>query len=274
MSARIELVAVGNELLLGDVLDTNSHWLCGQLAGLGGEVRRVCIVGDDVEAIAAEVGGALSRGTDLLVLNGGLGPTADDLTLLGIAQALGRTLRVHPQALPWVASTYARLASQGHVDSPDMTPARVKMARLPEGAEPLRNDEGAAPGVWLDTGRATIVSLPGVPCELKAIFHSGVRPRLGKLLGARAFAQWRAIVGCGDESVLAPLLEEVASRHPQVYMKSRARRFGASEHFVISLSARADSELLAETLLRAASDALAQRLEAQGIQILSVERIA
>ena len=142
----VEIVAVGNELLLGDVLDTNSQWLCRRFTGLGARVQRVTMVGDDEAIIAGVVRGALERGARLVVTTGGLGPTEDDLTLRAVAAALGRPLVEHPGAREMVARTYAELARRGHVASAEMTPARLKMARLPEGAEPLANGVGAAPG--------------------------------------------------------------------------------------------------------------------------------
>ena len=142
----VEILVIGNEVLQGDVLDTNSHWLCQKLTGLGTSVRRVCQVRDERDTIAACVRGFLERGADMLVTTGGLGPTTDDLTLEGIALALGRPLALHPRALEQVRATYTALAQEGIIASAELTPERRKMAQLPQGAEPLANTVGAAPG--------------------------------------------------------------------------------------------------------------------------------
>jgi len=268
----VEIVAVGNELLLGDVLDTNSHWLCRRLTGLGARVRRVTMVGDEQAAIAEAVRDALVRGAQLVITTGGLGPTDDDLTLRAVASALERPLVENTAALEMVAGTYAALARRGHVASAELTASRAKMARLPEGAEPLANGVGAAPGslVRLDDGGRTpsvraIVSLPGVPDELHDIVQGALRPFLADLLGQGAYEEWRARVACGDESVLAPLLSEVASQHPDVYIKSRAKRFGSDVTFMVSLSARGDDPAGARSRLEAAWAALRQALDREGI---------
>ncbi|MGC8836831.1 MAG: molybdopterin-binding protein [Anaerolineae bacterium] len=88
----VEIVAIGNELLIGDVLDTNTHWLCRRVTGLGGVVQRAVMVRDDIEAIGREVLGAIQRKARVVFTTGGLGPTADDMTLQALAQALERVL--------------------------------------------------------------------------------------------------------------------------------------------------------------------------------------
>src|SRR5918911_1626654 len=143
----VEIVIIGNEVLLGMVQDTNSNYLCRVLRGMGGRVRHIAILRDEADAIADEIRAALGRRTDLLFTGGGLGPTDDDLTLAAIAQALGRRLDIDPEARAFVERRYSELAAQGYVSSPAMTEARLKMARLPEGARIIDNPIGAAPAV-------------------------------------------------------------------------------------------------------------------------------
>lgn len=273
MSAAAEILAVGNELLTGDVLDTNSHWLCGQLTGLGAVVRRVCQLPDEVGAIKREIRDARARGVGLLFTTGGLGPTDDDLTLEGVAGALSLELRIHSLAFKWVRARYEELARLGYVASAEMTPSRTKMARLPVGATPLANGVGAAPGVVLAVGDSTLVSLPGVPAELKDIFQGALRPVLAGLLGKGFFLEWVARVDCGDESVLAPMLGRVAKAHPRVYLKSRAGRFGSEVKFKLTLSARGRDRDQVEPMVVAAWGALRQALAEVGIEVLSVEEV-
>ncbi|MCS7192390.1 MAG: competence/damage-inducible protein A, partial [Armatimonadetes bacterium] len=207
---QVEIIAVGNELLIGDVLDTNTNWLCRRLTMMGASVRRAVLVRDDEEAIACEVKGAISRKTNLIFTSGGLGPTDDDRTLSAVAKALDLPIDLNEQALQMVTQRYKELHEQGFVDSPEVTPPRRKMAMLPKGAVPLFNSVGTAPGVWLEFMGIVIVCLPGVPAELKGIFENSLPPFLERVLGKGYYAERVFEATCRDESVLAPLLKKVA----------------------------------------------------------------
>jgi molybdenum cofactor synthesis domain-containing protein len=272
MAIPVEIMVIGNEILQGDVLDTNSHWLRRHLNGLGALVRQVTQVRDEPDAIAQALHSALARQTRLIVTIGGLGPTDDDLTLQALADALGRPLSAEPEALALVAETYARLTREGLVESAAMAAPRIKMARLPEGARPLANQVGAAPGVLLELDGCTLVSLPGVPEELFDIVEHALAPVLSALFGAGCFGEWRAVVDCGDESTLAGLLREVAGKHPEVYIKSRAKRFGPDTTFRITLSARGNAPDETEAAVLAAWDDLQKALEQAQVPVLSFER--
>lgn len=264
-SPTVEIFAIGNELLLGEVVDTNTSWLCRLLTGLGGRVRRAALLPDDVEVIRTELEGTLRRKPDLVFTTGGLGPTEDDRTLLAVALATGRPLEEHPQALQMVAARYQALAAAGYVASPELTPPRRKMALLPQGAVPLANPIGAAPGVLLPLEQTLLVCLPGVPEEMKAIVQGSLAPYLQARLGKAGFAELRMLVDCGDESRLAPLLEEIQHRWPQVYIKSRARAFGPGVRLRIYLSAAASTPEEARALVEGARRHLEERLAEAGI---------
>jgi molybdenum cofactor synthesis domain-containing protein len=99
--ARAEIIAIGNELLLGDVLDTNTNWLCKRITGLGGLVSRAALIRDEHAAIVSEIRSALDRAPDLIITTGGLGPTGDDITMEAVAEATGHPIELHAQALTW-----------------------------------------------------------------------------------------------------------------------------------------------------------------------------
>ncbi len=259
-SPTVEIIAVGNELLLGDVLDTNTNWLCKQITGLGGKVTRAVVIGDDREAIAREVRGALRRGAKVLFTSGGLGPTQDDMTLEAVAEATSRPLSLHPEALRMVKSKYEELYRQGAVDHPRLTKARKKMAILPEGAEPLFNPVGAAPGVLLRHRGTAIICLPGVPDELKGIFTTSLSPFLKETFGSGAFFEEEVVTEFKDESMLAPILRAVSKRHPKVYVKSRPKRFGPEVRIKVTLSARGDSPEEARRLVERALEELKRKV--------------
>jgi molybdenum cofactor synthesis domain-containing protein len=269
-----EIIAVGNELLQGDVLDTNTHYLIGRITGIGGRVERAVIVRDEPDAIVRELRAAHERGTGLILTSGGLGPTRDDLTLDAVAAATGCPLLLHLQALEMVRRTYEDLAAGGVFPDAAMTPAREKMARLPRGAAALGNAAGAAPGVLMAWGGSTLVALPGVPGELKAICGTSLLPTLQRLFGRATFLERRVTVDCGDESVLAPVLERVVDRHPAVYVKSRARRLGVDMTFDITLSLSGRSTAAITGPLSAAVDDLVRALGAAGLRVLAVDGAA
>lgn len=261
----VEIIAIGNELLNGEVQDTNTHWLCQQISGLGGRVRRTAMVRDDPAAIVAELQHAVARQAGLIFTTGGLGPTDDDLTLQAIAAATNRDWVLNTEALAQVRAKYERLAEEGSVKTAEMTPARQKMAYLPAGASPLANPVGAAPGMLLRGESWTIISLPGVPAELKGIFEETLPPVLSEFFETGTYLKQLIIVNCGDESVLAPILREVSSRHPQVYLKSHASAFGPEVKFRVTLSASGAETSGVQDLLAATLQDLDQALNEAGI---------
>ena len=180
LAPTVELLVIGNEVLAGDVLDTNSHWLCRQLASSGARVIRISVLPDDPAAIADGLRAALSRRPALILTCGGLGPTADDLTLSAVGAALDRPLQESPVAFAMIRDFYALLFARGAVTTPAMTPARTKMAQVPLGSEPLPNAVGAAPGVLFQESETLITCLPGVPAEMKDIFAERVVAAAGR----------------------------------------------------------------------------------------------
>ena len=267
----VEIHAIGNELLAGDVLDTNSHWLCRQLAGRGARVSRIATLPDDVATIGEALLAALSRRPALIVTCGGLGPTADDLTVAAQAIALDRALAENPTAIAMVRDFYATLFRRGEVTTPEMTPARTKMAVLPADAEPLPNSVGAAPGVLMIEAGTLIAALPGVPAEMKAIFEESLWPRVAARFSGQTYAEHVIQTNCWDESIMAPAVDAVAARHPRVYVKSRAQVYSSGLADFITLSARAETPSEARALLDGAEVDLRTALREVNIEILSVE---
>jgi len=267
----VEIIAIGNELLLGDVLDTNTHWLCRQVSGRGGRVQHVAMVPDDAGAIAEALAAALRRCPGLIIFTGGLGPTADDQTVASLAAALGRPLELNERALAMVQATYEQLAARGLVRGAALSEERRKMACLPRGAEPLHNPVGAAPGVLLREGETVLVCLPGVPEELKGIFTSSLQPLLGEFFGGGVFLERALVTDCGDESLLAPVVNGVAANHPHVYVKSRAKAYSEGVRLRITLSLSGDDAQVVQAAIDAADGDLTAGLAAAEVAVL--ERI-
>jgi molybdenum cofactor synthesis domain-containing protein len=212
-----EIISVGNELLIGHTLDTNSHWIAKRFTRLGWTLQRITVLRDSLTAIKDGVTGALRRKPDLLITLGGLGPTHDDMTLKGIAFALSKRLVLNPEAFDMVKARYSALEA-----STGLTRFRRKMATLPEGAEPLPNPVGTAPGVAIKIGATKLVSLPGVPSEMKAIFTASVIPMLKASKGEAPDEASIGLVGI-IESALAPALDRTRKAFPGLYFKSHPR---------------------------------------------------
>jgi len=214
-----EIVAIGNELLIGKTLDTNSHWLAIQIGKLGAELRRITTVRDRHSEIARAIHDALSRRPDFLLTLGGLGPTHDDITLSSVSRLLNRRLVLNPDALNFLRSRYLQRFGPGV----KLTPPRIKMARFPEGAVPLPNPVGTAPAPCLRLHGTTMVALPGVPKEMRAIFKHSVAPMIEKFGGRHHFYDQSLMLRGIPESSLSPIIDQVMRRHRMVYIKSHPR---------------------------------------------------
>ena len=237
MPSTVEIINTGNELLDGRVLNTNAQWMARACSAKGLTVKRITVVGDSLEDLEAAVREALSRGPDLLLMTGGLGPTPDDVTAEALARALGRELRLDQLALELVRRAYERLGLE-------FSPAAEKMAKLPEGAIPLENPVGTAPGILIEVGRTRVIALPGVPEEMKAMFERHVQPILDEL--AEGLARYEAYFLAHGirEADLARLLAELRQEHPDVYVKTHPKAEGGRYYLVIYVAkaARSSSE--------------------------------
>jgi len=223
MTQPIEIICIGNELLIGKTLNTNAQWLAKRITTLGLSAHRITMVGDDVDEISSAVLEAIQRNPRFLITTGGLGPTFDDKTLEGLAKALECKLEINEEAFTMVKEKYRKYAEEGKMKKAELTPPRVKMAKLPEGARPLSNPVGTAPGVIMEHGSITIVSLPGVPSEMKAIFDGSVASLLKHVTGDVNFFEMSIEATGVVESEMAPLIEKVMHCSPYVYIKSHPK---------------------------------------------------
>lgn len=263
----VEILTIGNELLQGDVLDTNSRFLCRHLTRQGGKVRRVVLLPDEPDAIAAEVCGAMERGPDLIVTTGGLGPTEDDRTLSAVARALGRPLVENPQALALLEKRYAELLSCGLIADATLTPPRRKMALFPKGGEALPNPVGTAPAVLLRREKTLLVCLPGVPEEVQGIVEGPLWEHLSRTLVTGYLAHRSFLVNAG-EATLSPFLHRLARKYPDIYVKSYAGRVWPRTGLQVrvTLSSYGDTASEAEERVQQVAEELRQALAEVGIE--------
>ena len=205
---KAEIIAVGSELLTPDRLDTNSLFLTAELNKLGIEVVRKTVVGDERALLLEAFRDALNR-VPITIASGGLGPTEDDLTRETVAELLGRKL-IRNDAV--VRAIEARFRSFGR----QMTENNLRQAMVPQGAEPLENPRGTAPGLWLENGEQVVVLLPGPPRELKPLFLEQVLPRLERRAPAgKMFHRELRVTGLG-ESHVDHLAGPIYTKYPEV----------------------------------------------------------
>ena len=232
-----EIICVGTELLLGDILNTNAQFLSRELAELGISVMHQHVIGDNPARLKELVLQAKSR-SDLLVFSGGLGPTEDDLTKETVAEAFGDTLAFDEGEWQKIIDFFARTNRRP-------TPNNRKQAMCPTVGHKLINDHGTAPGAWFEDADGHCAALmPGVPREMKAMWAEQVRPILLKRQNCTIHSRTLRVLG-GESAIaskVAPLFE-AANPTAAIYCKT-----GECE---IRITARAETDSSAEKMCRA-----------------------
>jgi nicotinamide-nucleotide amidase len=183
--ATAEIVAIGSELLLGQIVDTNSTWMAQRLTALGVNLFYKSVVGDNPDRMKEVLTRALER-ADVVITSGGLGPTQDDLTREVVAEVAGRKLVLNPHFLEQIEH---RFRSRGFI----MTPNNERQAYMPEGAIPVDNPNGTAPSFIVEDPRGVIFVLPGVPFELKWLFDNEVTPYLRRKFSLSEIITYRVL---------------------------------------------------------------------------------
>lgn len=277
MNVKVEIICVGNELLIGKTLNTNSHWLAKRATALGANVQRITVVSDDVSEIAIALREALRRKPRFIMTTGGLGPTFDDKTLEGIAKGLNQKLEVNNRALKLVRGKYEALLKEGRIEKIELTPSRTKMATFPKGSKPLHNPVGTAPGMLADVKQTCVIALPGVPPEMEAIFDESVAPMLKKEAGKSAFFETSIYIEGIMESSLAPLIDRVMHANPlvyiksHVYVKSRPQVEGKKSHIELHFSTIGEDPKTEKDRLGKAVEQLSELVKENGGKVSAAE---
>ncbi len=204
---KAEIITVGDEILIGQIVDTNSAWLAARLEEEGITVTRILTVGDFASEIEEAVNGALSR-AELTVVTGGLGPTRDDITKSTLARLFGCGMTLHEETL---RRNERMFAARGI----PMNELNRSQAMLPQCCTPLPNPNGTAPGMWFERNGRTLVSLPGVPFEMKGIVNDTLVPMLRSRFGPRRIVHRTAITFGLAESSLAERIAPWEDTLPQ-----------------------------------------------------------
>jgi len=214
------IVAIGDELVGGFTLDTNSHWMAERLRLLGYPVKRVTQIRDQPPEIIAQVQRELDdQEVSDLFLTGGLGPTPDDRTFAALAQALGKELVIWEDTRARIERRVQRMHAMGLLESPDVTEGNLRMARIPaDPAHVFRNRRGMAPGTVYEANGKRIFVLPGVPLEMKGIFTEELEPQFLTAGSAATVRELRFTFAV--EARFYPLMRELEGTFPDVSVGS------------------------------------------------------
>ncbi len=245
---RAEILTIGTELLLGEIVNTNTQVIAIALRQIGVDVYRTSTIGDNSERISDIIKECLLR-ADILIMTGGLGPTVDDPTRQAIANAYGLDLEFHPDLWDGIVQRFSKYDIQPPENN-------RQQAYLPAGAESLPNPRGTAPGIHLQVSGKDIYALPGVPVEMEGMLNEQVIPRIKSKHGLTGVIMIRNIrVDSIGESQIDALISDLeALANPTVGL-------AASKGYVlIRLTAKAENEDLADALLTELEEEIENRL--------------
>jgi nicotinamide-nucleotide amidase len=233
---RAEILSIGTELLLGQIVDTNANFLAQQLPSLGLDLYYVSQLGDNLARLAAAFEQALQR-SDVVITSGGLGPTEDDLTREAIAEVVGEQATVQPDLERDLREFFAR---RGRT----MPERNVKQATLIPSAQVLPNPVGTAPGWWVEHQGKVIASMPGVPHEMHKMWEEQVQPRLARLIsGGVIVSRTLKLAGIGESHAEETLGDLTHSLNPTL------ATYAKSDGIHLRLTAKSPTAADAEALL-------------------------
>jgi len=235
--ASAEILTIGTEILLGEIVNTNTQVVAIALRQIGVDVFRTSTIGDNSERISEMITGCLKR-ADILIMTGGLGPTVDDPTRLAIANAYGLDLEFHQDLWEGIVQRFAKYGIQPPGNN-------RQQAFLPAGADSLPNPRGTAPGIHLEVEGKDIFALPGVPVEMEGMLNEQVVPRIKSKYGLTGVILIRNMrvehIGESQIDDLISDLEELTN--PTVGLAAN------KGYVLIRLTAKAENEELADALL-------------------------
>lgn len=252
-----EIVTIGTELLLGEIVDTNSAWIAQRLTTIGLDLFYTTTVGDNLARITDVLKRALAR-CEVVITTGGLGPTLDDMTREGVAAATDRELYLDEELLEEIRAYFGRRRSH-------MPENNNRQALLPRGAEVIHNPVGTAPAFFVEHNGRLIISLPGVPHEMRYLMEHEVLPLLGQRYGLRAMIKSRVLRTCGiGESAVGELIADLMElSNPTVGTRAHP---GQTD---VCITAKGESEEEAQALIAPVEAEIRRRL---GDRIFGVDQ--
>lgn len=233
----VEIISVGTEILLGNIVNTNAAYLAEKCAGIGLSCYYQDVVGDNEERLSSVLQTALSR-ADVLLLSGGLGPTQDDLTKETAAKVLGRELYLHEPSKEAIAAFFQNRGME-------ITENNWKQAMVPEGCTVIENPNGTAPGIIIEENGKHIVLMPGPPGEMIPMFENAVMPYLSALVPGIIYSQTVKICGVG-ESKVESMVEDMINTQSNPTIATYAK----TGEVHLRVTASAENEKEAKKLLK------------------------
>ena len=231
-----EIIAVGTELLLGEILNSDAQFLAGELSRFGINVFYQTVVGDNHDRLMSTIRTALER-SDIVITSGGLGPTHDDITKETLAEAMGVQLELHEESLERMKSYFNRIGRY-------MSPTNVKQAMMPKGCIVLPNNCGTAPGGIVEKDGKAAIFLPGPPREITAMFRESVEPYLRAKAQGILYSKTLRIFGMGESAV-----EEVLSEFMRSAVNPTIAPYAKTDEVTLRITAKCIDEKEGEALI-------------------------
>lgn len=200
-----QIISIGNELLIGDTVNTNASWMGQLLTESGVEVTQIHTIGDDLETVKQTLDSALSS-SDLVITTGGLGPTHDDITKKAVTELFDCKLVLDEKILKFIKKTFKKR-------NIPFSKSNYHQAEVPDCCEVLFNKQGTAPGMWFDRGDSKLAVLPGVPFEMKYLMNEKVMPKVGKIDGdiERRHSRYMITAGIGESTLSDDVIGDLSS---------------------------------------------------------------
>lgn len=243
-----EIINVGTELLLGDIINTNAAYLSRELKELGIFCYYQSVVGDNVDRFKELLRSSIQR-SDLVIITGGLGPTYDDMTKESVAQVLGKEMVFHPE-------TYERIKDIFRQSKRELTENNKKQAYRIEGSEVLINHQGTAPGLFLEDEQCTIILLPGPPNELRPMFEKYVIPKLKESSDLTLVSKNIYMTGIGESQV-----EDILNKEMSQGTNPTIAPYAFIDGLVVRVTASAQTERAALELINPIEDKIVKRFK-------------
>lgn len=243
-----EIITIGTELLLGEIVDTNTRYIAHSLREIGLDLYRTSTVGDNIDRIAEEVQASMQR-ADAVITTGGLGPTIDDPTREGIAKACGVETIFIPELWQQIEERFSGFGSVP-------TENNRRQAYIPAGSIPIENPVGTAPGFIVETDHSVVISMPGVPAEMQHLLVNDVIPYLKRRLGLKSIIKSRIVRTAGiGESMLDQIIEDLEKLHnPTVGLSAHPGRVD------IRITAKAKTNQEADKMISSIEATLEDRI--------------
>ena len=243
-----EIITIGTELLLGEIVNTNTQVIALALRKVGVDVYRTASIGDNPDRIAQILLESISR-ADIIIATGGLGPTVDDPTRQAIAQAFGQELIFYPELWDEIVRRFSNYG----IKPPENN---KQQAYLPENAESLPNPRGTAPGIFLEINESLIFALPGVPVEMEGMMNEQVIPRITTRYSLTGVILTRnlKVEGIGESQIDALIRDLEQLSNPTVGLAA------AKGYVLIRITAKAENEDLADALLQELEEEINTRI--------------